>query len=293
MCKEEINSMSAGIENVYGYIRVSTETQADKGYGLETQRDAIITYCKEKNLNLVTIYKDEGISGVLGDKEDLSYREGISEMLSDIDEPEINKIVVMNTSRLWRDTNAQVLISRAITKYKGDIVSIEQPKYSLYSTDPSDFLFNAMMNILDQYDRMCISRKLKAGKNTKAKNGERPEGRLPYGYYSSNKKSILDNEKAKEIKIIFNSFIKSDKSTTKTDRYIKANNSALYKKINLSQQKIHTIVHNPYYAGFIVSNNKKEKTTSVYQGIHKPLINKDLWNECNPKNTYGMLISKL
>src|SRR5665647_556619 len=117
-------------KNVYGYIRVSTETQAELGYGLRTQFDAIVKYCEEHELNLVNIYFDEGVSGAIGDSDDINKRVGLVELLSVLNG--VSDIVVMNTSRLWRDDGAKVFVSRAVKKAKGDILSVEQPRYSLY-----------------------------------------------------------------------------------------------------------------------------------------------------------------
>ncbi|MBQ7014120.1 MAG: recombinase family protein [Oscillospiraceae bacterium] len=97
----------------------------------------------------------------------------------------------MHTSRLWRDEQAKVLITREIRKLNGEIISIEQPRYSLYTKDPQDFLYNSMMEMLDTYERMCISMKLAKGRATKARKGEKPTGVAPYGYmYSADKKHI-------------------------------------------------------------------------------------------------------
>lgn len=96
----------------------------------------------------------------------------------------------MHTSRLWRDEQAKVLITREIRKLNGEIISIEQPRYSLYTKDPQDFLYNSMMEMLDTYERMCISMKLAKGRATKARQGEKPTGVAPYGYmYSADKKA--------------------------------------------------------------------------------------------------------
>jgi DNA invertase Pin-like site-specific DNA recombinase len=46
-----------------GYIRVSSEEQADSGLGLESQRQRIRDYCQMKGLSLVTIFEDAGVSG--------------------------------------------------------------------------------------------------------------------------------------------------------------------------------------------------------------------------------------
>lgn len=190
-------------KNVYGYIRVSTETQADKGYGLETQEQAIIKYCEDNNLNLINIYTDAGISGAIGDKDDLSSRPALCEMLEILNGT--NTIIVMNTSRLWRDEGAKVLICKSVRNCKGEIISIEQPRYSLYSKDPQEFLFNSMMEILDQYDRMIINKRLSKGKTTKAKNGNKPCGRTPFGYqWSYDRKSVeIDPVEAPIVKELF------------------------------------------------------------------------------------------
>ena len=42
------------MKNALGYIRVSSEEQADHGLGLESQRQRIKAYCEMKGLDLVT-----------------------------------------------------------------------------------------------------------------------------------------------------------------------------------------------------------------------------------------------
>ena len=81
---------------VYGYIRVSTETQETKGYGVKTQEDEIEKYCKENSLELVECFRDIGISGTEIDK-----RPGLMSLLASLNG--INKVVVYSTCRLWRN----------------------------------------------------------------------------------------------------------------------------------------------------------------------------------------------
>jgi site-specific DNA recombinase len=51
------------MRNAIGYIRVSTEDQADSGLGLEAQRQRIKAYCEMKGLHLAEILEDTGVSG--------------------------------------------------------------------------------------------------------------------------------------------------------------------------------------------------------------------------------------
>jgi|GEM_PF-1128704 len=50
-------------QRAIGYIRVSSDDQAREGLSLEAQERKIRAYCDLKGLELVTIFKDEGISG--------------------------------------------------------------------------------------------------------------------------------------------------------------------------------------------------------------------------------------
>jgi DNA invertase Pin-like site-specific DNA recombinase len=51
------------MEDALGYIRVSSEEQADSGLGLEAQRQRIAAYCAMKGLRLAEVFTDPGISG--------------------------------------------------------------------------------------------------------------------------------------------------------------------------------------------------------------------------------------
>lgn len=44
-----------------GYIRVSTQGQVRDGYSLAYQRDEIMRYCADNDIELVQIYEDKGI----------------------------------------------------------------------------------------------------------------------------------------------------------------------------------------------------------------------------------------
>ena len=51
------------MSDALGYVRVSSEEQADSGLGLEAQRQRIAAYCAMKGLHLVEVFEDPGISG--------------------------------------------------------------------------------------------------------------------------------------------------------------------------------------------------------------------------------------
>jgi DNA invertase Pin-like site-specific DNA recombinase len=52
------------MKQAIGYIRVSTEKQANEGVSLEAQEAKIVSWCKANDYELVKVYVDAGISGI-------------------------------------------------------------------------------------------------------------------------------------------------------------------------------------------------------------------------------------
>jgi len=167
---------------VVGYCRVSTETQAREGYGLDVQREAIRDYCERHGHQLVKVYEDAGISGAAEEEDDLLKRDGLQDLLADLPQLKPERVLVLNTSRLWRSTLAKAQIQLALRKQKVDVLSVDQPSYSIYTKDPSDFLINAIMEVIDEFQRLEIALKLRRGKLHKAKEGGFAGGQRAYGY---------------------------------------------------------------------------------------------------------------
>ena len=61
-----MNGPNKQINNVYGYWRVSTQEQAQNGISLETQKELIVNFIKEKyNREVDKWFIDDGVSGTL------------------------------------------------------------------------------------------------------------------------------------------------------------------------------------------------------------------------------------
>ncbi|WCM61379.1 recombinase family protein [Paenibacillus polymyxa] len=192
--------------NVIGYIRVSTQGQVKEGYSLAYQRDEIEEYCQRQGFNLLQIYEDAGISGAKVDENALEVeREGFRDMLDGLSANQVQYVIVLNTNRLWRSDIVKVLVHRELKRYGADVKSIEQPSYSIYKKDPSDFLLNGLMELLDEYQRLEITMKLGRGRNKKALQGGYAGGRTAYGYDAKRgqKEMALNPDEAKTVKRLF------------------------------------------------------------------------------------------
>ena len=84
------------MKNLIGYIRVSTNQQAESGLGLADQEHKIRSYCETYDFNLVDIIVDAGTSA-----KDLN-RAGIQEVIKRASSDEIDGVIVAKLDRLTR-----------------------------------------------------------------------------------------------------------------------------------------------------------------------------------------------
>lgn len=255
---------------VAGYRRVSTDTQSEKGFGLDDQEQKIQEYCKEQGIQLDRMFTDDGISGNLedtADDDEISKREGLMDLLASIQDG--GKVIVLNTSRLWRSDMTKALVKRELMKHRVQVISIQQPNYDLYSKDPADYLINAIMEALDVYERMNISLKLAAGRTCKAKRGDKPAGVMPYGYkYSMDKKHTeIEWKEAEIVKRIFSEAQKGS-SLGKIAKGLNVDGITTRHGKDWSAGSIQVILRNRFYIGELSHKGK------TIQGNHDPLISK-------------------
>lgn len=267
------------IKEVYAYIRVSTETQAEKGYGLDYQKEAIEKFCKQHKIKILEMFKDEGISGrVFKERHDL--REMIDTLRKD------TVVIVLNTSRLWRDDETKVQVVGNFKVSKAHIYSIEQPQYDLYTKEPNEKFFNTIMEALDELERSLIARKLSNGRKQKAKQGVKGCGNTPLGYKwsrNSEKKPevIIDNDEKFIVKLIFSKYLDL-KSIGKVKRFLKDNGFKTRKGNDFEDKSLRQILTNEFYIGIINWGLKEEKgivKEVKYDGKHKPIINKIIFGK--------------
>lgn len=249
----------------YAYYRVSTQTQAEQN-GIEMQIAEVEKYCKENGIEIAGMFKDEGVSGTKAD------REGLNDLLATLENGD--KVVVQNTSRLWRNDSVKVMVHHEMKKCNADIISVEQKTYSIYSRDPNDFLFNGMMELLDQYERMTISMKLAKGRKARAKTGNKPCGTAPYGYKWQDNDIVVDFNNNVIVRDIFDRYIEM-KSLAKLKTYCdeKAYKTSTGK--DFSRQALKNIIENDFYIGVVTYAGKK------IIGEHEPIIEKTVFEKAN------------
>lgn len=250
---------------IYAYYRVSTQTQAEQN-GIEMQIAEVEKYCSANGIEIADSFKDEGISGTRAD------REGLNDLLATLEKGD--SVIVQNTSRLWRNDSVKVMIHHEMKKSGADIISVEQKTYSIYSKDPNDFLFNGMMELLDQYERMTIAMKLAKGRKARAKTGNKPCGTAPYGYKWDGNQIVIDFNNNLVVGDIFEKYIEL-KSLFKLKTYCDEKGYKTSTGKDFSKQSLKNILENDFYIGVVTYAGKKTS------GGHEAIIEKSVFDSAN------------
>lgn len=101
--------VSAPTGTAVGYIRVSTDEQADSGAGLAAQRTTIEAECARRGWTLVAVFEDAGVSG-----KSLDGRPELAEALAAVETGQAASLVVAKLDRLSRSVqDAAGLLDRA------------------------------------------------------------------------------------------------------------------------------------------------------------------------------------
>ena len=151
-----------------------------------------------KNLKLIDIFADEGISGSSLD------REGIEKLSEKVGTEECETVIVYKLSRLSRRTrDILFLIEELFVKGKTQLISISE---SIDTATPMGRFFLTIMGALAQMERELIAERTQAALDFKKEQGERL-GSAPYGYRVSKRgkkrKLVQDKKEMRVVRYIF------------------------------------------------------------------------------------------
>jgi len=159
------------MKQAIGYIRVSTEQQADEGISLEAQKNKIAAWCELNDYELAGVYEDAGISG-----KNMTKRAGLNEALNQMGSD--MALVVHSLSRLARSTKDCIEIAEELKTKKCDLVSLTEKIDT--SSAMGEFFFT-LIAALGQMERKLIGERTAAALAYKKANGEK-YAPVPFGY---------------------------------------------------------------------------------------------------------------
>jgi DNA invertase Pin-like site-specific DNA recombinase len=157
-----------------GYVRVSTDQQAESGLGLEAQEAALRSAASRLGLTLACIRVDAGTSGKLA----IEDRPVLLDAVATLKRGDV--LLVAKRDRLGRDVIAVAMIERLIERKGARVVSAAGEGTD--SNDPTAMLMRRIVDAFSEYERLLIAARTRAALAAKRKRGERVSGILPFGY---------------------------------------------------------------------------------------------------------------
>ena len=160
------------MKQAIGYIRVSTEKQANEGVSLEAQEAKIVTWCKANGYELVQVYVDAGISGKRMDtrKELLAALASLKKGMA---------LVSYSLSRLARSTKDALAIGEAVAKKKADMVSLTE---QIDTTTAAGKMMFQMLSVLAEFERNLVAERTTNALQHKKRSGQKYTNQTPYGF---------------------------------------------------------------------------------------------------------------
>lgn len=189
---EEKKNVIAGL-----YPRVSTDDQVREGFSLDEQEKEMKKLCMYKNYQIYKVYCEEGVSAKN------MNRPKFQEMIQDLKDGKINRIIVYKLDRLTRSIQDLEVICKLIEKYHCSLDSVSEE----INTDTAmGVFFIRMTTILAQLEIERTSERTKFGLKGAAKNGHFC-GKAPIGYRKINKKLVIDDLESEVVKEIFDDYV--------------------------------------------------------------------------------------
>lgn len=167
-----------------GYVRVSTEKQADHGVSLSAQAEKIKAMAVVQGVELVDVIEDAGASAGTLD------RAGMKKLLALVDSGKVQTVIIAKLDRLTRSVKDLALILERFNKKGVSLVSVAD---SLDTGSASGRLVLNIMVSVSQWEREAIGERTRDALAHKKANGQRV-GNIPFGFTLGAEGSLIPNK---------------------------------------------------------------------------------------------------
>lgn len=256
------------IKRAAAYVRVSSEEQTD-GWSLDGQEKQIRDFAERNGYEIVQVYRDE----ISGSKD---KRPGFERMMLDAHAKEFNAIIVLHSSRLFRNVAlARKYKDELRNKLNVEVLSVNQPM--LDADDGTGFVMETINELFDEYYLYQLRMWTTLGKQTRAQRGLY-NGTLPFGY------AVGDDDVPVPHPMNAEGLIMAFKAYS-TGRYTDAQIAELLNREGyrttgnwgtrlFTKDTVNRILQNEFYLGFVKYKGE------LIAGQHPALIDQELFDKC-------------
>ena len=271
------------------YARVSTD-RYEQLNSLENQVMYFENFIKEQeNWTFVDGYVDEGISGT-----SVKKREDFLRMVDDAKKKKFDLILTKEISRFSRNTldsikyTQELLICGVGVHFLSDNINTFQPDSELRLT---------IMSSIAQEEIRKLSERVRFGYKRSVEKGILPGSNNIYGYTKNKGKLVIDEEQAKFIRLIFETYVSENIGVHRLGfKLFEEYGVTNYSGKPIAGTVIKNIIRNPKYKGYFCAH--KETTVDYHDRKRKrfkrdewivykdnetcpPIVSEELWDKAN------------
>ena len=275
---EEPKKIIAGL-----YPRVSTEDQSRFGHSLDEQEEKLKQLCNFKDYEIYKVYREEGVSAKNME------RPRFKEMIQDMKDGKINKIVVYKLDRLTRSIKDLESICTMLEEYDCSLESVAEE----INTDTANGkFFIRMLTILAQLEIERTSERTKFGLVGAAKKGHLC-GRPPIGYRKVDKDKgiFIDEVQADVVRRIFKLYLDG----LAVNSICKLFNDEEVLNRKWPTTTVDKILSNQLYIGNMEYGKRTDGDTQVFEDVVPAIIDKitfEMVQKRKEKKEYAQIIIK-
>ena len=252
------------------YPRVSTEDQSRFGHSLDEQEDRLKKLCEFKDYEIYKVYREEGVSA----KD--TNRPKFKEMIQDMKDGKINKIIVYKLDRLTRSIQDLENICKMLEEYNCDLESVAE---EINTGNANGKFFIRMLTILAQLEIERTSERTKFGLIGAAKKGHiSGQPALGYTKKDKSKKLVIDELESDVVKRIFSMYLEGSSVCHICEIFNEEN--VLNK--HWATTTVDKILSNKIYIGSIEHGKRNKKNTQIFEDVVPVIIDKTTF-ECVQK----------
>jgi len=171
-------------------ISVRTIDQAHEGHSLDEQKEKLIGFCKSNDYEIHKIYEDPAMTGKN------TNRPEFQNMMTDVKNGIINKVVVYKLDRLTRSVQDMEVICNELNDYN---CSLESASEKIDTGSAMGNMFRRLITIISQWEVETISERTKFGLVGAACKGHFSD-KAPLGYLKVDKKLVINDLEAEDLK---------------------------------------------------------------------------------------------
>ena len=248
------------------YPRVSTEDQSRFGHSLDEQELKLKQLCEYKGYEIYKVYREEGVSAKNME------RPQFQQMIQDMKDGKINKIIVYKLDRLTRSIQDLESICTMLEEYDCELESVVE---EINTGNANGKFFIRMLTILAQLEIERTSERTKFGLVGAARKGH-VGGHTPIGYrkIDKDKRIFIDEIQADVVRRIFQLYLDG----MAVNSICKLFNEEEVLNRHWATTTVDKMLSNQIYIGNMEYGKRSKEESQIFEDVVPAIIDKTIFD---------------